>query len=297
MRIGADVDPSWRHWSKIFIGKKYVMGAANAIHNTITRYFMHQKFWINDPDCVLVREDRTKLLDEEIESLITVVGLSGGMVLSSDNYTEISDERLKWLAKLIPPSGVSAVPFDLMENEMPQVLMLNDKKSGKILISFINWKDKPANFRLNLKELKIPVGDYHLFEFWGEAYLGIISSEYTLLSIPAHGCRLISLQPVEKFPQIIASNFHITCGIVEIAKSNYNPQSRELYFKIDIGRYASGKIFISLPEGFQEKKISSSAKSHKVYRSDNTILAIETTVEKEAVFKIDFDMSESCAVA
>lgn len=291
MRIGVDVDLSWRHWSKALIGKKYVMGAANAMRNIITRYFMHQKFWINDPDCVLVREDRTRLSEEEIKSLITVVGLSGGMVLSSDNYAKISDERLKWLAKLIPPSGASAVPFDLMENEMPRILILNDKKSGKILIGFINWEDKPASFRFNLKELEIPVGDYHLFEFWEETYLGIISSEYTLLRVPAHGCRLISLQPVEKFPVTLASNFHITCGIADIVESNYDPQSKQLYFKININRYASGKIFISLPESFQEKKITSSAKSHKMHRSSsrNTILVIEATIEKEATFKIDFE--------
>jgi len=290
MRIGQDVGPSWRHWSKILIGKKYVIGAANAMHNTITRYFMHQKFWINDPDCILARENRTRLSEEEIKSLITVIGLSGGMVLSSDNYAELSDERLRWIAKLIPPSGTSAIPFDLMENEMPRVLILNDKKSDKILIGFINWKDKPVNFYLDFKELKIPNGNYHLFKFWEETYSGIVSHGHTLSNVPAHGCSLISLQLVQNFPQIIASNFHITCGIVDIAESNYNPQSRQLYFKININRHASGKIFISVPEGFREKKISSSAKSCEMHRSssDNTLLIVKAVVEKEATFGIDF---------
>ena len=96
--------------------------ALNAIRNSITRWWMHGRLWQNDPDCLLVRESETSLTPEEVRTLATVIAMSGGMVLDSDDLTRLSDERRQWLSMLLPAYGKAARPLDLFESEMPRLL-------------------------------------------------------------------------------------------------------------------------------------------------------------------------------
>ena len=50
---------------------------------------MHGRLWANDPDCLLVRTDRTKLTLDETRTLASAIGLSGGMMLSSDDLDKV----------------------------------------------------------------------------------------------------------------------------------------------------------------------------------------------------------------
>ncbi len=61
MRIGADVSGSWEpHFppvSPILRKEPNMPSARNALQNIITRAPLHRHWWINDPDCLLVRAD------------------------------------------------------------------------------------------------------------------------------------------------------------------------------------------------------------------------------------------------
>ena len=96
---------------------------AERIRNMITRCWMHGSLWLSDPDCLLVRESETDLTPDEVRALATVIALSGGMVLDSDNLPRLSAERRELISMLLPVYGKSAVPLDLFEaTDMPQIL-------------------------------------------------------------------------------------------------------------------------------------------------------------------------------
>jgi hypothetical protein len=74
----------------------------------MVRFWMHPRLWLNDPDCMLARETDTALTLAEVQTLATVIGLCGGMVLDSDNLTKLSDERRDMISMLMPVYGKSA---------------------------------------------------------------------------------------------------------------------------------------------------------------------------------------------
>src|SRR4030067_657255 len=85
--------------------------AVNALRNTITRFWMHTRLWLSDPDCLLLRDSETALTPDEVRTLATVIALSGGMILDSDDVTRLPAERRRGLSRLLPPRGAGAVPL------------------------------------------------------------------------------------------------------------------------------------------------------------------------------------------
>ena len=102
------------------------------------------RWWHNDPDCILLGES-TKLTDDEVVSAASVVAMTGGMFLLSDDMEKVSNTRLRIAQRIFPLTSVTAVPLDLhstMNRGMPSVLRLwctekttlsNNKESPKDL--------------------------------------------------------------------------------------------------------------------------------------------------------------------
>jgi alpha-galactosidase len=92
-RIGADVAPRWslEASDEIVAGYLDVHPATRAAFAaTLARSFMHRQLWVNDPDCVMLRTSDTALSAEAAETWARCAGLSGGLVLVSDDL-EILD--------------------------------------------------------------------------------------------------------------------------------------------------------------------------------------------------------------
>jgi hypothetical protein len=73
---------------------------------------MGHRWWHNDPDCILLGET-TNLTDEDVVSAATVVGMTGGMMLMSDDLTKLKHKRLRIITRVFPLTGASAVALDL----------------------------------------------------------------------------------------------------------------------------------------------------------------------------------------
>ena len=55
---------------------------------------MHKKWWINDPDVVLLS---SKLKHEEFMKQIEIISESGGSIFFSDNLEKVTNERIEVL--------------------------------------------------------------------------------------------------------------------------------------------------------------------------------------------------------
>ncbi|MEX0801633.1 MAG: glycoside hydrolase family 36 protein [Dehalococcoidia bacterium] len=187
MRIGPDVAPAW--YPDLHRGDRQSRStmsfpaAVNALRNTITRYWTHGSLWQNDPDCLLLRDRETSLTDAEVRTLATVIGMSGGMPLDSDDLSLVSPERREMLARLLPLRGPAAVPLDLFERDPPRVLWRAD--AG--LLAVVNWEDMPRDVTVEM-----PVAAERLRDFWSGEEIASDGSTVAL-RLPAHGSRLLAL--------------------------------------------------------------------------------------------------------
>lgn len=113
MRISADTGPTWAPEFPLPWWDHSTLPSLRAmVRNSITRACLGHRWWHNDPDCVLLGET-TSLTDSEVVSAATVVAMTGGMLLLSDDLSQLSAERLSIATRINPVTGVTGVVLDL----------------------------------------------------------------------------------------------------------------------------------------------------------------------------------------
>jgi len=133
-RIGPDVAPRWTlgEGEETVAGYRDVEPAtASAWADTAARSFMHRRLWLNDPDCVMLRASHTDLDPAAARTWAHAVGLSGGMVLVSDDLGLVGREQRALFDEVVAlgrasdaeaATGRPARCPDVMEVRPPTVL-------------------------------------------------------------------------------------------------------------------------------------------------------------------------------
>ncbi len=252
MRISADVAPKWRDAPLRAVVRAPVEPACeNAVHGAVCRSAMHRRWWINDPDCLLVRRERNKLTLDEIRTLATAMFLSGGMVLVSDDLTGVDEERFQIIRAALPGLETEARPVDLFGNHDPMVYHLQVPGSDRHLVALINWKDKRADVEAPIEKIDAH-GDHHAFEFWRGAYLGISDRKLGPFHLPPHSCYFITMIPRSDKPRVLSTSFHMSQGAMGIAEEKLDGDNMEISLELPGKR--SGYVYVICPgEGMPRK--------------------------------------------
>jgi len=219
VRIGADVAPTWLPDfilpQALTSEEPNLPSTRNALQNTLTRAFFHNKWWINDPDCLLIRPD-SKLTLAEVRSLAAAIALTGGSLLLSDDLSNLPGERLRMVEQLIPLIGKPPRVLDWFDNPTPGLLRLDLGNQTGLwhLLGVFNWSDQPVDMRFPLSSFDLPVGEYYLRDFWEGSVQKISDGELVADAIPAHGVKLVSLRPnLPDLPIYLGSSLHISQGL------------------------------------------------------------------------------------
>jgi len=219
MRIGADVSPTWFprfEGHELFLRNEPSMPSTrNALQNTITRAFLHKHWWINDPDCLLLGTD-TDLTLAEVRTLASVIALTGGSLLISDDLEALPPERLRIAQSILPLIGKPPHIPDWLDNASPRIIKLDlENTSGKWhLFGIVNWEHSPVDVNIPLSQLAIdPDTPYYARSFWDGSSLEIREARIDLGKIPAHGIKVFSLRPIgENNAAYLGGNLHISQG-------------------------------------------------------------------------------------
>jgi alpha-galactosidase len=275
-RIGPDVAPFW-HPTVQTDGRDdmSVVSTLNAVRNVLSRWWMHDTLWLNDPDCLMVREDETALTLDEVRTLATVIALSGGMVLDSDNLSRLNDERREIISMMLPVYGRSGKPLDLFTAEgMPRLFEL-DCGTHRMLGVF-NWGDDPTTV-----EVPLPDAPVHVFEVWSRRYLGRHQDRFTP-EVPPHGCALLALRADEGRPEVVGSTFHLLQGAMEIIRETW--EGNVLSVRLRAVAVQEGELFLFVPPGTGAPRASGAEAS----RVGDEVWALRLTVTRDVELRVEF---------
>lgn len=141
----------------------------------LNRNWQNGSLWWNDPDAVCLTGEQPL---EEFQFHATVIYASGGMVLSGDDLTKISSERLAMLKKLLPPTRVAAS----FEDDSLRVGVINQKDTR--IVCLFNWEDAPQTISFELPK-KSTITDY-----WNGENFGTQTGVFTVKNMPPRSARL-----------------------------------------------------------------------------------------------------------
>jgi len=204
-RVGDDVNEA--NWDRT-----YTMG----VKSVNPLYFFNGNIWSNDPDCLMVQE--TMSLNEAI-SWVSLVGLSGQMGIVSTQMYNLSPDRWPIMQKVLPIVRTGARPVRATQEHPPAIWVSRIRIPGEseyALVGVWNWDRTETEVVLDREECGIPEGDYHVFEFWGQEYLGRLVGSELRLRLDAGDCKIVSFRQAESRPQLIGTDGHISHGLHEI---------------------------------------------------------------------------------
>jgi alpha-galactosidase len=117
MRVGEDTASSWDTSRSPFQGAN----AYHALKNSIMRSFMHRRWWLNDPDCLLLRNKDIELKPNERELYALVAGALDNLIIESDDLELVDAEGRKLLERAISLKGGRVKVNGLLEDEFYEI--------------------------------------------------------------------------------------------------------------------------------------------------------------------------------
>jgi len=211
-RIGGDIGAPQMQDGKAIpptVGFGLVLSMAR---NTAARVFFDRTLFTNDSDVVMVPAPQLTL--DEARVLATVVALSGGIYMLSDDLDTLPEERLALLRNpnllelaggpAAEPSNLFAAPereardhWFALPQELPPV-WIRPQADGRTVVAVFNWSDAPRPYRLRFQEVTGEAGRYRLFDLWssrsGGRQLGTRARSIRLALAP-HSVRLLRMEP------------------------------------------------------------------------------------------------------
>jgi alpha-galactosidase len=292
MRIGPDVAPYWRHYQKNLSAP----AVENALRNTVARFFAHRSLWLNDPDCVLVRSraEDSDLTLSEMRTLVTIVGLSGGLVMSGDDLASLSPSRLRYLKSILPAYGEPAIPLDLFDHELPRTLALTVEASfGRwVVAAFINWEDRTERTVVEIGQLGLqPDRWYHVYDFWRRRYLGQAQNTVIIQRHKPHETALLLFKPASDRPEFLSSTFHVTQGAVEICALTRKARDdgvEELVVELAKQGSQAGELLFTVPAPYVVEETYLNGRRRGVKRVAPGVVSLGFQLRDKAMVKMVF---------
>jgi alpha-galactosidase len=290
MRIGPDVSGDWNPefmgWRALFKKEPDFPSARNAIHNILTRAPLHRRWWINDPDPLLLRSE-THLSLAEVQSLATAIALTGGSLLISDDLPRLAPDRLRIARALLPVIGLRPQIPDWFDAASPTRLRLDLENTGGKwhLIALFNWEDQPAGLTVRLADFglveNVPAWGR---EFWTGTTYSIESGTLNVGLVAPHGVCLLAVRSRQPgMPHYLGSNLHISQGL-EVTQ--WRPDAHGLTLNLERPMSERGSLELSLPAKPDRALIDGAPLEWK--RSGEGCYRFDVAFDRRASIQIDW---------
>ena len=301
MRISPDVKESWRDPKVAWLTRGATHPAVEQmLPGCMTRAFLHGALWANDPDCLLVREEASQLTLPEVQTLVSVLSLTGGLLVLSDDIGALSAERRALAEQVLPPLGEPARALDALTEERPErFVRLHARAAGRegaggagerheVLAALINWHDGPLERLLVPSELGAELGGVpgfdrrgglHAFELWSERYERIAPGQSIHSVIPPHGTALWLLRPARLEPQVVSITHHLGQTTTLLLDEAWDAERRALTLRILAPAMRQGRVLVAVPTGMRVRDAEVTGAAELAGRHEGgSLVAIHVTL-------------------
>ena len=193
----------------------------------------------------------------------------------------------------LPPSGLAARPVDLFQNENPrhQVLHVEKPWGDWWVVSLMNWRDKTAKTEVSLRELGLPEGEYHAYNFWQQRYVGVRSDKLAFRRHQPHESIVLCLKPISDQPDLLSSTFHITQGAAEIQgvrRIVHGPSGQTLRVQMEKAGTQRGQLVFTVPAPWRVTEARVEGRRWPFRALASGLAAVRFRLKDRALVEMDF---------
>lgn len=238
MRVSEDVKEVWRSPMWEFLGRGCgVPAVKGSLRNNIQRQYFHRKLWLNDPDCLLVRQRNTRLNEQEVQTLVTVLGMTGGLLFLSDDLRRLNQRRLEMAKAVLPPTTGQGYAPGQFRDEYPEIIRLDGELAQ--VIALINWEDRTAEFDLNeIFENQV------LFDFWNRQI------RTGTVRIRPHTTLALQVSNPVEHPALVGTDLNLTALADGRIIADFDKESLTQQITGSGMARSGGWLWLAVPAGF-----------------------------------------------
>lgn len=142
-RIGSDVGLKWEDKLLNSLHYRERVSTINALTSTIGRRHLNGRAFYNDPDVFILRSKNNDLTEKQRFTLLLLNSIFGGLVFTSDNIDEYSEDELK-IYKSIFPMKKKNIDRVIHGSALKVYFSIDDKK----YLAVSNLSNKYAGVKL-----------------------------------------------------------------------------------------------------------------------------------------------------
>ena len=118
---------------------------------TFSRQWMNRKLWINDPDCLCLRNFENQIAaEEDFNFHLCAILVSGGVLMLGDSLKELEPKDFNRIDKIIEvQKWDKSITYD---DDFTHFVIKDNKSSRKIDV-FFNWINQPISVKANGNDL------------------------------------------------------------------------------------------------------------------------------------------------
>jgi alpha-galactosidase len=294
MRVSPDVSNMWEpYFVHKFLAESVGLPCVKyQLKNSISRQFIHRKWWLNDPDVIVTREHDTHLTIDEFISQITIIGILGGSLFFSDDLQKLSVERINIIKKFTPPTLLIGKCIDFMNYEMGKLFILGNPEL--FIFNYLNNNNSYERTKMKYLYdsisiyLKINmscdefIDSYIFFDFWNNSFS---NTKFTLESHCSKTFQVIRINRC--VPQIVGNTLNIFAhvdGRITESFDVFNNILRIQGYDIDS---ETGSLWITIPDNYNSIHICNNNNCGvQIKNIYNKIFELEVSIKNSWLFEI-----------
>ncbi len=202
----------------------------------------------------------------ERRSFLTLIGLLSGRIELGTSFSSMSEDMLFDLGRLFPvlPNGKSFRPVDmLIKKDHPEVYVyeVNNQWKQVILTNPESEKEKTIIVPLSGEQAETgsigldPSKEYLVFDFWNQKFVGNLKGEeYFSGELQAKETLVYAFREKMPYPQILGTNRHVMCGMMELKDTQWNKKRKVLSCNAELVEGETLHITVSKPKQYALKE-------------------------------------------
>ena len=249
----------------------------------VLRYYpYHNTVMYCDADNVVLREEYNNF--EQAKSRVSTVSLLGLPLTIGDDLRKLPMDRVDLIRRALPTTNAHPKDIRMGKHDGKRFLVntaINLPFESWNVCSVTNLLETEASATVRMKkDLKLDAGEYLVFDYWNQAFLGSISDEVTL-ELPAMGTAVLSVRKRTGVPQILSTSRHVTQGVVDLEDVAWNGETCTLSIQTSVVKNDPYQIFVYVPDGFTT--------DFGEVRDHVLTVKPDTTENKTEIIKLKFD--------
>ncbi|MBK8193986.1 MAG: alpha-galactosidase [Lewinellaceae bacterium] len=144
-RIGGDIHLSWEHRLLDFLRMRERVSTLSALRSTLGRWQLNGRFFQNDPDVFILRDENQHLTLAQQQTVLTINVLLGSLLFTSDDAGRYSPEQKAELESAFDLRGSTVSVVQEVEKDVYQIMFTN---SGERYVACCNLNDRPAGVQI-----------------------------------------------------------------------------------------------------------------------------------------------------